>query len=235
MALNQQGASWLNKTQVWKTVEDQRDNSDTIGCCLSEPTERMCCRPHTLRGFISLRNSWETRFCKLSSNPLEPSLVKVVLIIFLAVAFLVFNAPQYSITNSNLPLITEEVPPLNTPLEGIIFLILKTLLTNHSKEKDIPSSPKCPTQCSIVLSNNAGIGLLVLTRYSNGTILLDVKLLKYTRGTQHKIATSEKMLSVDRILESGRGCSPWKLVTQRATPTVSLRMVQNIAVTYCPW
>ena len=49
-----------------------------------------------------------------------------MLIIFLAVAFLVFNAPQYSITTSNLPLITEDVLPLNTPLEGIIFLKLKT-------------------------------------------------------------------------------------------------------------
>ena len=134
--------------------------------------------------------------------------MKVVLIVLLAVAFLVFNATQYSITTSNLPLITEDVLSLNTPLEGIIFLILKTLLTNHSKEKDSPSSPQCPTQCSLVLSNNAGIGLLVLTRYSNGTIPLDVKLLKYTRGTQHKIATSKKMLSTDRILESGRGCSP---------------------------
>lgn len=131
-----------------------------------------------------------------------------MLIIFLAVAFLVFSATQYSITTSNLSLIIEDVLPLNTPLEGIISLILKTLLTNHSKEKDIPSSPKCPTQCSLVLSNNAGIGLLVLTRYSNGTILLDVKLLKYTGGTQHKIPTSEKMLSVDQILESGHGCSP---------------------------
>lgn len=52
MALNQQGASWLNKTQVWKIVEDQRDNSDTIRCCFSEPTERMCFWPRTLRGFV---------------------------------------------------------------------------------------------------------------------------------------------------------------------------------------
>lgn len=40
------------------------------------------------------------------------------------------------------------------------------------------------------------------TRYSNSTILQNVKLLKGTRGTQHKITTFEKCFPVDLILES---------------------------------
>lgn len=49
---------------------------------------------------------------------------------------------DYSITTSNLPLKTEGVLPLtNIPLEDIMSLVPKTLITSHSKEMPYSTAP----------------------------------------------------------------------------------------------
>lgn len=157
MALNQQGASWLNKIQVWKILEDQSDAVTPSGVVFLSRLN--VCVSATGLVLCGASSRWEV-VLQLGFGGYNLSYYNLLWSKwcwwhFFAAHFLVLKATQYSITTSNLPRKTEDVLPLNSPLEGIIFLVLKTLITNHSKEKDIPSSSKCPTQWPPVISNNA--------------------------------------------------------------------------------
>lgn len=123
------------------------------------------------------------------------------MLIVLAVHFLVLNATQYPVTTSNLPLRNRRCSAFDYSSRSYYFLGTQDSDYQPLQRKGLFFLFQMPYSMLSSPFKECWIGLLVLTRYSNGTIPPNVKLLKDTRGTQHKITTFERMLSVDRILE----------------------------------
>lgn len=145
MALNQQGASWLNKIQVWKILEDERDKETPLGVifmsqAFSQLNIGVTAVGLRLHGALS---SW--------GIVLKPGFGGYNLIhkgddFFSPYIFLhsmQVNIPQ----QPPVPPWKQEILLLKIPSEGVIFLVSpKTLVANHYKGKNTPSSSKFLTQ-----------------------------------------------------------------------------------------
>lgn len=145
--------------------------------------------------------------------------------------FLVLNATQCSTRTSNSLLKTEDVLPLNNSSRRCY--VLGTQDSDYQPLQRKGHSFFFQTPYSTLPSPFKW--WLVLTRYSNSTVPPNVKLWKDTRGTQHKITTFEKNPFRWPDLRELTWLLSIKAADTKAILTVSVRMVQSITATYCPW